>query len=148
MDPSAPLEPEAADLLPTVAQAEVRQPPERLRRQVLDLAKAPAAPLDRAAYEWMEMGPGLRLAVLEENADGSRPCLVWGRPGAATGRHLHHGDEVTLVLEGRLLDEHGEFGPGEVCRQRPGSVHEQKVAGDADCICYVVYYGDIEPVES
>jgi putative transcriptional regulator len=76
-----------------------------------------------------------------------RGVLVWGRPGTRTIAHRHLGDELILVLQGRLQDGRGTYGPGEICRSRTGSSHVEEVLPGEDCICYVVYYGGHEPLD-
>lgn len=116
----------------------------RTRIQLLDLLSHPKAPVDRSLYPWIDVGPGIKLHVVSEDlARGVKSCLVWGSPGAATERHGHAGDEVILVLEGRLQDDRAAYGPGDICRSKPGDVHQERVAGDTDCVCFVVYYGDL-----
>ena len=116
-----------------------------LRQQLLDIANAPMGPVDTAAYDWRELGPGIRFHVIEEDtARGMRACLVWAAPGARNERHRHGGDEVILVLQGGLRDEHGTYGPGEICRSRKGSTHTEEALPGDDCFCYVVYYGTLE----
>ncbi len=118
-----------------------------LRQQVLDLAGAPTWPVDLGSYSWDEVVAGVRIHVLREDADrGLRACLVWADPGAVHPPHRHLGDEVILVLQGGLGDERGEYGPGEICRSRVGSVHSERALPGEDCVCYVLYYGALEPV--
>jgi anti-sigma factor ChrR (cupin superfamily) len=127
----------------------VEPPPEELRAQVLDLAEAPVLPIDLAALPWQEVAPGIRLHVLREEPErGVRKCLAWAVPGARTIRHRHKGDEVILVLQGGLRDDRGSYQAGDVCRSRAGSVHTEEVLPGEDCVCYVVYYGDLEAVEA
>lgn len=117
------------------------------RVQLMDLLEAPRGPVDRSAFGWAEAGPGLKLHVVSEDAArGVKRCLVWGKPGASTARHGHSGDEVILVLEGRLKDDRGAYGPGDICRSAPGDVHQEQVLGEDDCVCFVVYYGELIPV--
>ena len=119
----------------------------KTRTQLIDLLSFPTLPIDRSAYEWVDVGPGLKLHMVSEDpARGMKRCLVWGTPGASTHRHNHTGDEVILVLEGRLKDDRGTYGPGDICRSSAGDVHQEEVQGDVDCVCFVVYYGDLIPV--
>jgi putative transcriptional regulator len=121
-------------------------PDSRLRSLLLDLADAPSLPIDRASFDWTEVTPGIKLTVVHEDAArGTRACLAWGRAGAKTPRHIHRGGENILVLEGRLRDERGSYGPGEVCYSAADSIHAEEVV--EDCLCYVVYYGELETVE-
>jgi anti-sigma factor ChrR (cupin superfamily) len=116
------------------------------RTQLMDLLSCPSTPVDRSAYIWSEVAPGIKLNVVsEDSARGVKRCLVWGTPGAVSPRHGHTGDEVILVLEGQLRDERAAYGPGEICRSGAGDVHQEQVVGDTDCVCFVVYYGDLVP---
>lgn len=116
------------------------------RQQLLDLADAPGLPLDLSSFDWFEPFPGIKLAVLKEDpARGLRACLAWGKAGSHTARHRHGGDELIYVLEGVLRDERGSYGPGAVCHSRTGDVHREEVV--EDCLCYVIYYGELEMLE-
>jgi anti-sigma factor ChrR (cupin superfamily) len=135
------------ELLAAVEPAAGTPPPPGLREHVLELARAPREPLDLSAYEWEELGPGIRIHVAEDDpARDFRAVLVWAQPGASMPLHRHLGDEEILVLRGRLTDGRDEYGPGEVCRSRTGSVHSETVVNDEECVCYVVYHGGHEPV--
>jgi anti-sigma factor ChrR (cupin superfamily) len=124
-------------------------PDSELRRKILDLAEAPPLPWDLQAYTWDEIEPGVRVHVFKEDpARGLRACLIWAAPGARHPHHRHLGEENILVLQGALADEHGVYGPGQICRSRRGSIHSERALPGDDCLCYVVYYGDLEPVDS
>jgi anti-sigma factor ChrR (cupin superfamily) len=121
------------------------EPPAELKVQLLDLARAPALPLDLGAFTWEEIAPGVRLHVMTEDpVRGVRGCLVWAAGGARHPTHRHHGAENILVLKGAIRDERGVYGPGQVCRSGPGSVHAEEALPGEDCVCYVVYYGELE----
>ena len=123
-------------------------PPDRVREQLLDLAEAPSLPLDLAAISWEELAPGVRVHVHREDAArGVRGCLIWADPGSRHARHRHHGEEAILVLKGGLRDERGVYLAGQVCRSAAGSVHSEEALPGEDCLCYVVYYGDLEMLE-
>jgi hypothetical protein len=124
-------------------------PPAAVRIQVLDLADAPRGPIDPASYSWEVVAPGVRLHVLKDEPErGVRKCLAWGSPGARTETHRHHGDEVILVLQGGLRDHRGTYHAGQICHSRDGSVHAEEVLPGEDCICFVVYYGELERIEA
>jgi anti-sigma factor ChrR (cupin superfamily) len=117
-------------------------PRDGLRREMLDLLDAPRLPLDPSAYTWDEIAPGIRIhEVRAHPARNMRGCLVWAKAGAKTKAHRHLGDEVILVLQGRLRDERGSYRAGQICRSREGSSHTEEVVSGEDCFCYVVYYG-------
>ena len=123
-------------------------PADSLKEHVMELARAPREPLDLDSYAWEELAPGIRVHVVEDDpARNFRAVLVWGRPGARMPMHRHLGDEEILVLRGRLRDERAEYGPGDVCRSRTGSVHHEEAVGAEDCVCYVVYHGGHEAVD-
>ncbi|MBP9944963.1 MAG: cupin domain-containing protein [Vicinamibacteria bacterium] len=144
-----PLEQEVSDVLSaavggTIAASSVDP---RTRTQLMDILSFPRLPIDRSAYAWTEVGPGLKLHLVSEDpARGVKRCLVWGAPGASTPRHGHTGDEVILVIEGHLRDDRGAYGPGDICRSTQADVHQEHVVGDGDCVCFVVYYGELVPV--
>jgi anti-sigma factor ChrR (cupin superfamily) len=124
-------------------------PPPGLREHVLELARAPREPLELDRYEWEDLQPGVRVHVMEDDpARGFRAVLVWAQPGASMPLHRHLGDEEILVLRGRLTDGREEYGPGDICRSRTGSVHSETALDAGDCVCYVVYHGGHEAVDS
>jgi putative transcriptional regulator len=123
-------------------------PPAALRQRVLDLADAPATPIDLTAYAWEELAPGVLYHTVREDPEREfRAVLVWAKPGARYPRHRHLGDEEILVLSGRLRDHRGSYGPGDICRSVTGSDHTETAEGPDDCICYVVYHGGHEMLE-
>jgi anti-sigma factor ChrR (cupin superfamily) len=124
-------------------------PSPEVRAMVMDLAEAPRLPIDTSALSWEEVVPGIRLHVLKDEKErGVLKCLAWGAPGARTIRHRHHGDELILVLQGGLKDHRGRYHAGDLCHSREGSVHTEEVLPGEDCLCYVVYYGELEPLEA
>lgn len=56
-------------------------------------------------------------------------------PGARFPHHDHPGGEEVLVIEGRLHDGQGEYGPGSWLRCPPGSDHTPW--SDEGCLLYV-----------
>jgi anti-sigma factor ChrR (cupin superfamily) len=135
-------------LLAALAKAGPASPQPDLRQHVLAMADVPQGPIDVTRYEWDEVAPGIRVHVVRDEPErGYRAVLVWAEPGARMATHRHLGDEDILVLEGRLRDYRGEYGPGELCRSRTGSVHAEEAGLDGRCICFVAYYGGHEPVE-
>jgi predicted ChrR family anti-sigma factor len=124
------------------------RPAPRVREALLDLAEAPALPIDVSAIRWEELAPGVRCHVHREDVSrGVRGCLIWAGPGSRHPRHRHQGAENILVLQGALRDERGTYSPGEICRSAAGSEHSEEVVPGEDCLCYVVYYGGLEMLE-
>lgn len=59
--------------------------------------------------------------------------------------HKHLGEELMLILEGGLVDDHGQaFGPGDVLQMPPGSLHAFDIRPDRDCVAAVVVHEGIE----
>jgi len=140
------------DVLGTLAQALARPPADpQLRQRVLELAEAPAMPVDLSAYAWEEPIPGVKMVTLREDPDaGIRKVLVWAQPGARVPPHRHLGEEDILVMQGRLRDHRDVYGIGQICHSRTGFVHSEEVLlgeNGEDCICFVVYYGGHESVD-
>jgi anti-sigma factor ChrR (cupin superfamily) len=125
-----------------------KAPRPSVREQLMDLSEAPSLPIDVARYDWAEVVPGVKVHLLKEDAArGMRTCLVWAMPGAKHPRHRHLGDENILVLQGALKDERDRYEPGQICRSRQGSIHSEEVASEEQCLCFVVYYGELEMLE-
>jgi anti-sigma factor ChrR (cupin superfamily) len=121
--------------------------PPAIRATVLDLAEAPALPLDESAYAWEEPYPGMRTAVVKLDPEQSFcATLIWASPGARYPAHRHHGDETTLVLQGACRDEHGSYTAGDVARMRAGTTHWVEFLPGEDCIAYLVARGGHEIV--
>ena len=123
-------------------------PTPSLRSQLLDLAEAPTAVPDLGSLSWDEVVPGVRFHIVKDDPSrGMRACLVWATPGARHPLHRHLGDEIILVLQGSLADDRAQYGPGDICRSRRGSVHSERALPGDDCVCYVLYYNDLEMLE-
>jgi anti-sigma factor ChrR (cupin superfamily) len=123
-------------------------PTPSVRERILDLAEAPRLPLDMKSHPWEILAPGIKACKMREDLSrGLEAWLIWAVPGARHGLHRHRGDENILVLQGTLKDHRGIYGPGDVCRSRPGSVHAEEALPGEDCICYVVSYGGFDRLE-
>jgi quercetin dioxygenase-like cupin family protein len=122
--------------------------PASIRATVLELAQAPALPLDTGAYAWEEPFPGMRTAVVKLEPERSFcATIIWASPGARYPAHRHRGDETTLVLQGSCRDEHGCYAAGDVARMRAGSTHHVEFLPGEDCIAYLVATGGHDIVE-
>lgn len=105
---------------------------EVLRRSLSDFL---SIDVDEASLErlpWRDFGNGLKMSRLVRN--GKRELvLYWIAAGAARDaflRHEHLGGEFYLVLKGKIADETGEYGKGEVVFLDPGSVHTPFAMGE------------------
>lgn len=93
-------------------------------------AEAALAPLasryvDPEALPWQPTRfAGVEMKVLLEDPDsGLLTTLMRWAPGAELPLHEHVRVEQTYVLEGRLVDDQGECGPGQFVWRPQGSRH-------------------------
>lgn len=88
---------------------------------------------------WRQQAPGIRGLRLEVGGE-ARAEIIRIEAGAATPRHTHKGQELTLCLIGGYSDGIGAYGPGDVAIADP-TVHHQPRA-DEDGACYVLAVTD------
>ena len=89
--------------------------------------------------------PGVQWKKLHhDGGEGSSAVLLKFEPGASYGAHSHPEGESYYVLEGSLIDNGQELGPGSYVRHGPGSSHlPRSVAG---CVLLVLLSKPIEMV--
>lgn len=81
--------------------------------------------------------PGVERKVLLEDARGGLlTCLFRWAPGAELPFHEHTEIEQTFVLEGRLVDDEGECGPGQYVWRPKGSRHVARAPEGALMIAF------------
>lgn len=95
--------------------------------QRIVLSLAPATLHERK--DFVELRPGVEICVLlEDEASGEKTALLRYAPGAKVPEHLHEGYEQVLILEGSQRDERGDYGPGTLVVNPPGSRHSVESA--------------------
>jgi len=113
------------------------------RLRLVELQKAPPAPIDISRYDWVD-DDGRQIHVLEVAPErGVIRALVSFRAGARVPIHSHEVAEDTLVLQGGLElegDVTGTYGEGNVFWTPAGSSHGGRVHEGQDCVCYVVLW--------
>ena len=86
--------------------------------------------LDR--LQWRDFGNGLAMSRLAR--EGRRELVLYRIAADASRdaflKHEHIGGEFYLVLKGKIADETGEYGQGEVVFLDPGSVHTPFAIGE------------------
>jgi anti-sigma factor ChrR (cupin superfamily) len=90
--------------------------------------------------------PGLEMRVVAVGPafPAAQAAISRLAPGAAFPRHGHVDEEVTLVLEGGLVDDDGvEVWRGEELYERPGTDHAPVALPRGPCIAATVAYGGI-----
>ena len=110
---------------------------------------APRPPVDVRRYEWLEVAPGLKSHVLEDNsAAGYVRLLIWLEADVLLPRHRHDGDEDVLVLEGGIVlegENEGTHLAGSIFRSRAGTGHQGRATPGRDCVGHVVMYSARKP---
>jgi anti-sigma factor ChrR (cupin superfamily) len=103
-----------------------------LRRSVKDFVRVEliAGALDRLT--WRDFGNGLSMARLAR--EGRREMVLYHIRADADPRaflkHEHIGGEFYLVLEGKIIDESGEYEEGDLVFLDPKSVHAPRAHGE------------------
>jgi putative transcriptional regulator len=117
-----------------------------LFRRIFDLPAQAAADLLAKAdglTDWLEAAPGVRYFHFVPGAAVGQleAGIVRIRPGATFPRHRHRGPEVTLVLEGTLVDRGQDYGAGRVVESATGSEHDYSAGGGRDLILASLHSG-------
>ncbi len=103
-----------------------------LRRTVKDFVRLEIIPGALERLPWRDFGNGLSMARLAR--EGKREMVLYRIRADADPqaflKHEHIGGEVYLVLEGKIVDETGEYGEGDLVFLDPKSVHAPRAVGD------------------
>lgn len=117
--------------------------PERFTRFVPDVVRHFALHAEAARNALRQIAnpdawqPGLMLGARVIPIEHDALYLMLARLPAGTriGRHPHFAREITMVLDGVLLEDNGaRYADGAVCDMAPGSEHAVEVAGDEECL--------------
>lgn len=96
---------------------------------------------------WRDFGNGLRMARLART--GSRELVLYQisatAPADAFLKHEHLGGEIYLVLQGRIVDETGDYEKGEIVYLDPNSVHAPRAVGET--LVLVLWPGGVRLVD-
>jgi putative transcriptional regulator len=135
-----------AALVQDIAPAELkRSTPEVAEAMGDDEVRAPspaAIPLERLLggslddVRWRWIGPGLWHRPLRAGGHGTLQ-LIKAAPGARVPEHTHGGGELTLVLQGALVDETGIYGPGDVADLDESVAHNPVADESEGCVCLI-----------
>ncbi|MBW8639848.1 cupin domain-containing protein [Hoeflea sp. WL0058] len=101
------------------------------------------------------LGGGWKNVTFGPFHEGIEICrLVEGDPevallryeaGAKAPRHIHHGMESILVLEGSQSDDHGRYAAGSLVVNRKGSDH--RVWSEDGCVVLIQWEKPVEFIE-
>jgi putative transcriptional regulator len=81
---------------------------------------------------WRQQAPGIRGLRLNVGGE-ARAEIIRIEAGAATPRHTHKGQELTLCLIGGYSDGIGAYGPGDVAIADPTVHHQPRADDDGTC---------------
>ncbi|WP_169711795.1 ChrR family anti-sigma-E factor [Henriciella litoralis] len=113
---------------------ELMRLPEPLREKALEAC---------AQSGWRRLTSGVsRLEISNQGTTHSHLYRI--KPGASVPQHTHHGDELTLVLEGGFTDETGSYGPGDISLQTSQDTHQPVADDDGICLVYAVSDGGMK----
>ncbi|MDX1678454.1 ChrR family anti-sigma-E factor [Arsukibacterium sp.] len=94
------------------------------------------ARLAQKQNKWLHLG-GIATAKLP-TADKQHVSLLYIDKGTEVPNHTHLGLEMTLVLAGKIVDENGEYGVGDLLINSPDDTHTPRTLADEDCLCLSV----------
>jgi len=86
--------------------------------------------------KWLQLG-GIATAKLPAG-EKLHVSLLYIDKGTEIPNHTHLGMELTLVLSGRICDENGEYGAGDLLINSPDDTHTPHTRVDEDCLCLSV----------
>lgn len=92
------------------------------------------------ALSWRRVAPGIQRHTLTVESKGktSSAYLLKLAPETVIPHHGHHGEEMTLVLEGGFTDAGQHFVRGDVEQADPDVDHQPVVDPDGPCLALVV----------
>jgi anti-sigma factor ChrR (cupin superfamily) len=97
----------------------------------------------RERKDFAPLRPGVDIAYLyRDDAGGSTAALLRYSPGAKVPRHEHVGHEHILVLDGSQRDERGEYFPGSLIINPPGTAHS--VESPNGCLVLIIWTRPIQ----
>ncbi len=91
---------------------------------------------------WKFRLPGVSVYDFDGFGD-QKVSLVRARPGATVPQHTHKGTELTLIMQGVMLDNGVEYHAGDVAVNTEDDDHRPKILGDEICYCLIVQQGDL-----
>ena len=101
-------------------------------RSVKDFVRLEIIPGAVEHLPWRDFGNGLSMARLAR--EGKREMVLYRIRADADPqaflKHEHIGGEFYLVLEGKIVDETGEYEEGDLVFLDPKSVHAPRALGD------------------
>lgn len=91
---------------------------------------------------WRFQLPGVAVHELDSTED-EKVMLMRARPGARIPQHTHEGAEMTLILQGEMLDGGVTYRRGDVAINDESDDHRPQITGDEICYCLIVQRGEL-----
>jgi len=89
------------------------------------------------SYNWQVLRDGVDICYLYQTDDGPSAALLRYAPCAKVPNHLHQGFEHIFVLHGSQADQNGEYAPGTLVINAPGTSHS--VFSPNGCIVLAIW---------
>ncbi len=118
-----------------IAKMEKRQPFTLQIQNSEILVPASLKPLLQTKLKWLNLG-GISTAKLA-GEDQHNVSLLYIRKDSEVPQHTHLGLELTLVLKGKIYDEAGCYGEGDLLINTPDHTHTPRTMSE-DCLCLSV----------
>jgi anti-sigma factor ChrR (cupin superfamily) len=103
-----------------------------LRRSLNDFLRFDLDEEAMNGLPWRDFGNGLSMSRLARQ--GQRELVLYRIAARAAPdafvKHEHIGGEFYLVLKGRIADETGDYGKGDIVFLDPSSVHTPRAVGE------------------
>ena len=93
---------------------------------------------DFSDLSWKNIGSSLRISYLKTGDPSHEFALYHIRAGGRIPNHTHHGNEMTLVLQGGFSDANGSYHAGDFLFRGPEDDHAPTALQSEDCICLAV----------
>tara|TARA_R110002126_G_scaffold3263_1_gene18422 strand:+ start:122867 stop:123592 length:726 start_codon:yes stop_codon:yes gene_type:complete len=84
---------------------------------------------------WSKYTPAIQFVNVDLACRKSRMRLVRVAAGTQIPAHSHRGEEITLVLKGRMEDEYGAYEAGDLIVREDGEMHAPHIGAKEDFIC-------------
>lgn len=93
---------------------------------------------NQSDIRWNNVYPGFKSHDIDLNCKSSSSRLMKAEPGAKSPDHSHKGLEITLILDGALIDGDHAFKRGDLIVVDDQIHHEPSACPDHGCTCMVV----------
>lgn len=88
--------------------------------------------------KWKKTLPGMVTYELPIEGSDNIARIIKMEPGASVPSHGHGGQELTLVIDGAMKDEHGDYKVGDLIIQDERFEHTPVAHKEYGCVCLAV----------